>query len=277
VTAYIAAYDVEGPGCLAACEKIVAVHRKFEMPATFYIVGRLLEGSAAAFRRLLDDPLFEIASHTYSHRMLRDHPFCGSSVAGDDLATEIVKGKRIVEDVFERPCLGMRPGCSFDVGLRGAPEVLKLVDEAGYRYVSSLAWGPDFTLPAPLNQPFAYAEDGYPNLWELPCHGWHDNVIKPTSALKRPLRVAWPIEFPGAVPAGHVQTPEEEFRIDRVLLDAAAERGLQFVSLVWHPWSLDRFDPDMRMLRLVFAHARALGLAPTTYADLYGQLGGPKP
>jgi len=38
-TRYIAAYDTESPDCLAACCKVVEVHRRFEMPATFFILG----------------------------------------------------------------------------------------------------------------------------------------------------------------------------------------------------------------------------------------------
>ncbi len=41
---------------------------------------------------------------------------------------------------------------------------------------------------------------------------------------------------------------------------------LPYVSLIWHPWSLSRFDPDMRMLRLTFAYVLDCGLEPTTFA-----------
>jgi len=42
VTRYIAAYDTESPACLNACGRIVEVHKRMEMPATFFIVGRTL-------------------------------------------------------------------------------------------------------------------------------------------------------------------------------------------------------------------------------------------
>ena len=71
MTLYIAAYDTESPSCLAACRKIVEVHRRFDMPATFFLVGKILMADPDDYRELLDDPLFEIASHTYSHKMLR--------------------------------------------------------------------------------------------------------------------------------------------------------------------------------------------------------------
>jgi hypothetical protein len=41
------------------------------------------------------------------------------------------------------------------------------------------------------------------------------------------------------------------------------------VSLIWHPWSLTQFDPDMKMLEMTFAHVRKLGLKSCTYAQLY--------
>ena len=76
MTMFIAAYDTEhSTECLPACHAITEVHRRMGIPATFFIVGKRLEDNAKEFRAALDDPLFEIGSHTYSHKMLRDHPF----------------------------------------------------------------------------------------------------------------------------------------------------------------------------------------------------------
>jgi hypothetical protein len=80
--------------------------------------------------------------------------------------------------------------------------------------------------------------------------------------------------MPEAIPAGFVKTPEDEFAVNRVFLDKAVEREKTFVSLIWHPWSLHSFDPDMKMLDLTFTHARRIGLKPSTYADLYRQVSG---
>jgi hypothetical protein len=268
MTRYIAAYDTEQSACLPGVRKIVEVHRRHKMPATFFLVGRILKADAAEYRRLLDDPLFEVASHTWSHGMLRDNPFCGPALSAEGIAEQIRRGKTAVEEVFERPCLGMRPGCGFVDGLQGAPRVLQVVRDAGLRYVSSQAWGPDFSLPAPLNQPFPYADDGFPDLWELPCHGWHENLLKDHNRWGPRRLTLWPPLMPDAVPLAFLKTPREEFDVNRVFLDRAAERALTFVSLVWHPWSLYRFDPDMEMVDLVFGHVRRLGLTPTTYAAL---------
>ena len=76
MTRYIAAYDTEKPqDCLAACREIRAVHEAFAFPGTFFIVGKRLEEEGKEYRAVLGNvPEFEIASHTYSHKMLRDHP-----------------------------------------------------------------------------------------------------------------------------------------------------------------------------------------------------------
>jgi hypothetical protein len=268
VTRYIAAYDTEWPECLAACHRIREVHDEFAFPATFFIVGERLEKEGAAYRDLLGDaPAFEIASHTYSHRLLRDHPFGGPAVAGAERQRETRLGKELVEQTFQRPCLGVRPGVGFAHGLRGDPGLVDTVAGAGFGYVSSVLWGPETTIPALLEPPFNYAPEGHPELWELPAHGWHENLLKGHNLTDRPQRiVAWPSPFPEAVPLRPVSTPEEEFAVHRLFIDRAVERGLPYVSLIWHPWSLARFDPGMRMLRLVFSYVRDRGLEPTTYA-----------
>src|SRR5512145_764350 len=100
MTHFIAAYDTENPACLEACAKIRQVHEQYHFPATFFIVGKRLEEEGPSYRRTLGDcELFEIASHTYSHRMLRDHPFCGPAPAEEERIKEIRLGKQLVEDV----------------------------------------------------------------------------------------------------------------------------------------------------------------------------------
>lgn len=268
-TRYIAAYDTERPvDCLAACEQIRAVHEAFSFPGTFFIVGKRLEDEGTAYRALLGDVAeFEIASHTYSHIILRDHPFCGDTPADEIRAREIRLGKERVEQTFERPCPGLRPGCGFHNALHGDPWLVNTVAAAGFQYVSSLLWGPDTTVPALLEKPFTYADEGQPALWELPGHGWHENLLKAHNLTVETRRIlAWPSPFPEAVRLRPISTPQEEFEINRIFIDRAIELGLPYVSLIWHPWSLGRFDPEMEMLKLTFAYVRELGMEPTTYA-----------
>jgi peptidoglycan/xylan/chitin deacetylase (PgdA/CDA1 family) len=273
MTRYIAAYDTEKAGdCLAACRRICQVHERYDFPATFYITGERLETEGAQYLEVLGphtqgpNRLFEIASHTYSHRMLRDHPFCGPAVESQERLKEIRRGKALVEQIFGQPCWGLRPGCGFVGGLKGDPWLVDAIVQAGYGYVSSFLWGPEYTVPALLEAPFPYAEEGHPELWELPGHGWHENLLKGHNLTDKPQRiVAWPSPFPEAVPLSPIQTPEQEFAVNRLFIDRAIELGLPYVSLIWHPWSLGRFDPDFRMLEQTFEYVLAQGLEPTTF------------
>ena len=274
MTHYIAACDTESPNCLAACRKIVNVHRRYEMPATFFIVGKTLEANPTEYRKLLDDPLFEVASHTYSHKMLRDHPFCGPATTDEQKREEIFQGKAVVEGIFERQCVGLRPGCGFDKGFMGAPEVLRLFQAAGFGYTSGLLWGPDYSLPALITEPFNYASDGFPELWELPGHGWQENLLKDNNRWGSRRLTLWPPEMPEAIPPSFVSTPEEEFAVNRIFLEKAVSESKTFISLIWHPWSLHKFDPEMRMLELMFTHVRQIELEPCTYANLFRQVSG---
>ena len=270
VTKYIAAYDVEkSEHCLRACREIIRIHEQFDMPATFFIVGKLLEREGREFRELLGgNTLFEISSHTYSHRMIRSNVFCGEVVGSDEISREICKGKDLVEAVFDRECHGLRPGCGFGDGLRGDPWLVEQVVNAGYLYVSSQLWGPELTMPALLVAPYTYAEEGFPSLWELPGHGWHENLLKAHNLTDSPQRIiAWPLTMPEALVPGPISNPAEEFAIHKIFIDQALESSLPYVSLIWHPWSLFQFDPDMKMLDLVFGHVGEIGMEPATYAS----------
>lgn len=268
MTRYIAAYDTEKPEeCLAACQRIRKVHEQFAFPATFFVVGELLQAEGSDYQSVLGEPtLFEIASHTYSHEMLRDHPFCGPAVEPEERLRQIRLGKELVEQTFERPCVGMRPGCGFSEGLRGDRWLVDAVAEAGFGYISSLLWGPEYTVPALLEPPFSYADEGRPELWELPGHGWHENLLKAHNLTDEPQRIiAWPSPFPEAVPLRPIETPEDEVAINRLFIDRAVALNLPYVSLIWHPWSLARFDPEMRMLELTFSYVKERGLEATMF------------
>jgi len=272
LTMYIAAYDTESPNCLAACRKIVEVHRRYDTPATFFITGKTLEANPAEYRELLDDSLFEVASHTYSHKMLLDHPFCGPAVKKQQIRREIFLGKRWVDRIFKHPCLGLRPGCGFTEGFRGASNILQFIRQAGFHYVSSVLWGPDFTMPAPLDQPFTYSAEGFPDLWELPGHGWHENLLK--RKWNRPLRVLlFPPVMPETIPNDYVKTPEEEFKVNnKPFIDRAVGRKMAHVSLIWHPWSLNVFDPEMKMLDITFRYVHERGIRTGTFLNLLTEM-----
>lgn len=269
MTIMVPAYDVEMPGaCLTACKRIVEVHKQHQMPGTFFITGLVLEDDGTEFKRLLDDTdLFEVATHTYSHKLFRDHPVCGPASPLNEIREEIFKGKQLVEDVFERECVGLRPGCCFEDGFKHAPEIVDLIQQSGLRYTSSQAWGPFCTCPAPVVDAYTYKDEGFESIWEFPGHGWHENVLKGHNATPGRL-LLWPPIYPEFELSGYVQTPQEEFDVHKFFIDKAHSGASSYASLVWHPWSLGKFDPEMRMLDLLFSYTRSQGLEADTFKGL---------
>jgi len=268
MTFFVPAYDVEHPEfCPRGLRRILGIHEELAVPATFFVVGRLLEEDAPTYRGLLDRPWADIQSHTYSHLLLRDSKVHGAGCRPEEARREIELGKRLVEDTFGRPCVGLRTGCGFEEGLSGRGDLLGFLRGAGYEFVSSALRGPGDTLPAPLRGPSTYAADGYPELLELPGHGWHDNVLTAPEPGRLPI-VAWPPLEDWFLPPRRPATPEEAAEVYTTWVEKAAERGLPYVSLVWHPGSLHRFDGECRTVRLVLERARRLGLEFCTYARL---------
>ena len=271
---FIAAYDTENEKCLAAVRTIVKRHEAREVPATFFLVAGLLDGQGDEYGAMLKDhPLFEIACHTYSHMPIVDTPRFGQAGPAERFLRELVESKQRIEDFFGCAVAGFRPPVSAPQGLRGARLALDVLASAGYSYVSSVAWGKDFSMPAPLTPPFTYDEEGHPELWEIPPCGWHENLLKGHNMREPMLLCLFPPPIPEAVPDHFVATPEEEFAFNnKVFIDAAMAAQAHLVSLVWHPWSLGRLDPEMRMLELTFDYLKARGLPTATFAQMRDRL-----
>lgn len=272
-THFVAAYDCEVPGkCLPAAKRLVALHEQLAVPATFFVVGTLLRDEPD-WVPLLSSPLFEVASHTYSHGLLRPldgYPY--PAVPDAQRVREVRDGKQAVEDAFQRYCLGLRPATGYPDGLRGDPWLTRLVRDAGYAYVSAQIRGQG-DAPAALQAPWRYphpdsatvrliAGDGA-GLWELPTAGRHCTQLRAAAErsgaadLHAAWRAAWATEY---LP---------------LLATAPTTRAdgapLPYLSFVWHPWNLgemDGFDTLEALLRSV----QDEGLRCTTFAEQWRRL-----
>jgi peptidoglycan/xylan/chitin deacetylase (PgdA/CDA1 family) len=259
---------VEDPDlCLRATPRLVELHRRYEVPATFFVLGTVLERRSADLRAIFgEDPLFDIASHTYSHRPIKENPLHGPGVDLAELRREIELGLRLVEEVFERPCIGIRSAYGFYRGLRGEGQRLRVIRDSGARYLSSDLRGPGDSVPGGLVQAYRYDEEKVSELLELPGHGWHDNVLK---GFYPGAWLAWPPVLRWGIPELAPRTPEEEFAIQRTWIEHAQTLRLDYVSPVYHPHSVYRMSPDCRVVELIMHHVRQRGIATTTYGALY--------
>ena len=53
--------------CLAGIGAVAEVHLALDVPATFFVVAKLLETARSELVEILDQPLFDIQCHSYSH------------------------------------------------------------------------------------------------------------------------------------------------------------------------------------------------------------------
>jgi peptidoglycan/xylan/chitin deacetylase (PgdA/CDA1 family) len=269
MTSYIFHYDLEDPDlCLKATPRLVELHRAHDVPATFFVLGTTLEERGGDLRAIFaDDPLFDLQSHTYSHEMLKDNRMHGPGVSLEELHRQIKLGMDLVEQVFQRSCIGVRSGCGFYRGLRGEPERLRVIRDAGARYLSSDLRGPVDSIPGGLVQAYRYEDDGVAELIELPGHGWHDNVLKAFD--EEGLRLPWPTLMHWGIPNRPPRTPEEELAVQRAWIERAVELRLDYVSPVYHPHSVFQMSEDCRTMELLMEYLAAEGVPTTTYTALY--------
>lgn len=266
---YIFHYDLENEDlCLKAAPVLQDLHERYDLPATFFMLGRVLETRGKDLRAIFgESPLFDVQSHTYSHRMLRDNQMHGPGISLEELRKEISLGKRWVEEVFERECVGIRSGCGFYGGMSGTPERLQVIAEEGVKYISTDLRGPADSIPSGLQQAYWYSEEGFPDLLELPGHGWHDNVLK--SKDQAWLLLPWPRFLEWGIPRRPAETPEEEFEVQKVWIDKALALGLDYLSLIYHPHSIYRISPDCRSIELIMKYLIDRGVSTTTYTAMY--------
>ena len=255
MTRYLAVYDVEWLSdveySLQALEAVVLAHRRHNAPATFFICGKLLDEAGARYRDLLADGPFEVGSHTYSHYALKiipggAEPSCHLVPVRD----EVQRTDALIRKVFGHPPVGLRGPGGYYRGLQGQKNTLEMLWGLGVRTLSTDARGPGETIPAPFTQPYWYAEEGFPEMLEIPAHDWHENVLKGHNAAP----IAWPPPFPWGYPNHAPKTPEEEFEVYKHGIDWAAEHDAFFYSPPMHPWSVYRFNPEAKTLDLLLAY-----------------------
>lgn len=248
---YLAGYDTEQPTCVDGVRALVAIHRRLQIPATFFLVGLVLEHNRAELRDLLSDPLFEVGSHTYSHCHLEKEPEA-------TVRDELQRTSDLIAEVFGAPPQGLRTPGGTENGYRDDAVRLGLFAEFGLQVVSAQGWGPGYTMPAPVIAPYTYADEGFPQLLEVPMHGWHENLLTKVHPWQSPSQTL------------HADAPADiaawcaPFLAD---MDAVTRDGLPYYGPTMHPWSLRRFDPECRQVETLLTTARERGFTFATFSQ----------
>ncbi|MCY4663765.1 MAG: polysaccharide deacetylase family protein [Acidimicrobiaceae bacterium] len=231
--------------CLAGVRAVADVHLQRQAPATFFIVARLLEAARSELVEILDHPIFEIASHSYTHPDIKAY-------LHDDhrLRHEIVDSKTAIEDAFGREVLGFTTPGGYEYGYIGEPKVLEILQGAGYRYLRSVGTGPHYSMPAPLHQPFTYDAEGCGDLLEIPTHAWHDNVLTGQHGL-----VSWPPTLPWDYPTKMPTDAQGVYEAYAPGIEHAVRAGLLTYVPTFHPWSIYRVDERASHIGMLLDHA----------------------
>ncbi len=230
---------------LAGVSGICNVLDRQHVPATFFVVGLLLEKAGDDLVSLLGgNPLFDIESHTYSHWKIWK---ADQEVSMATFREELSRTSDLILEHFGRRPIGFCAPGNFYRGLRGKKAQLEVLREQGIRFIGSDGQGEKpVPSPAPMTQPYWYDEDGFPDLLELPLNGWHCNMLFNTGHQNDRWKPA-----PGFPDGRFLErlpgTAEEGFQVRRREFEYAIENKLIYAPCM-HPWSVYRFDPELTHL-----------------------------
>jgi peptidoglycan/xylan/chitin deacetylase (PgdA/CDA1 family) len=253
-------YDVEwtGDGDVTPrfLERARELHNRLGVPATLFVVGRTLERWLPQFRAIGADPLFDIQQHTYSHQLLKTvHIDDGRSirvvrgVSPEETREEVRKTSALLAEHLGVDCIGLTGPWCYYRGLRDRPDILEVLWDEGIRFTRTDGRNERDWHPVSMDlQPYWYDALGFPDVLEVPIHGWHDCVI-------RAEVLGWE-DLDGYVASV------------RPYLDRAAAEDEVF-SLCQHDWSSIRGDPEMRATEAVLDHGQERGLRFVTYRAYY--------
>jgi peptidoglycan/xylan/chitin deacetylase (PgdA/CDA1 family) len=253
-------YDVEwrGEGDVTPrfLKQAWSLHNRLGVPATLFVVGQTLERWLPQFQAIASDPLFDIQQHTYSHQLLKTvYIEDGRSVrvvrgvSIEETRAEVGKTNALLAEHLSVQCIGLTGPWCYYRGLRDRPDILQVLWEEGIRFTRTDGRNERVWHPVALDlQPYWYDALGFPEMLEIPIHGWHDCVI-------RDEVLGWDDVD------GYVDSV-------RPYIDRAAAEDKVF-SLCQHDWSSIRADPQMRATEALIRYAQDQGLRLMSYRAYY--------
>jgi peptidoglycan/xylan/chitin deacetylase (PgdA/CDA1 family) len=124
-------------------EEVVDVLTASKTPATFFMTGMWAEVYPDTARRMGSDPLFEVGSHSYSHRAFSQPCYTLEPVPVDDMAADVRRSYESIRAVVPRPVPYFRfPGGCHDTAALTALAPLHLT-AVQWDVISGDAFGTD--------------------------------------------------------------------------------------------------------------------------------------
>jgi hypothetical protein len=235
-----------------ALEIIRRNHEEHGVPATLFVCGRTLVHNVPVLEPFVDNPLFDIQQHTYSHTLLKDdHWKGGTFLASPPVAIEqeVRQTSEALRRLLGVECIGLRTPHGYHLGLTDRPEMLDVLSGCGIRFVSSWARNAEGTNPTPLTvQPFWYGQQGHPEILEIPFQHWLDGTWFEEFGIDR-----------GAEFAGVLESAIDEIVRDDLVYGAC-----------FHDWAQLRYrETETGWVRALMRHAQASGVETLSYRDFY--------
>lgn len=253
-------YDVEWRGEGDITKDFLAtareLHNRLNVPTTFFIVGQTLEDNIPYFQALKDDPLIDLQQHTYSHQLLKTiYIDDGKSIrvnrgaAPEETREEVRKTNQLLKKHLDVECMALTGPWCYYRGLRDRPDLLQILSEEGIRLTRTDGRNEKDWHPVDMDlQPYWYDALGFPDILEVPIHGWHDCVIRQDV-------LGWDNLD------GYVDSVKP-------YIDRAAHEDKVF-SLCQHDWSSTREDPEMTATAAILDYAQSQGVTIMSYRDYY--------
>jgi len=238
---------------------LARLHDELEAPCTFFVCGRTLLHALDALEAVAASPLFDVQQHTYSHVVFRDVRYrpTGSDVEAVlpetpavALREELTFTSELIRKYLGRECIGLRTPFGHYRGLRDRPDLLQIIADAGLRYVTSWGRNEDNGNPTPWVQPFAYTEEGFPGLLEIPFQFWLDGV--------------W-------FDAHGYGEGKGFLKALRGAIDEIAEQDLVFAT-AFHEWcAVAANEEETGWIRGLIEYARERGVEVMSYSDYWAR------
>lgn len=179
---YELALDAES--CGKALQLLTEIHAEAGVPGTLFVCGRTLLHALEPVRAAYASGLFDVQQHTFSHVPFKDIVYSPApgmvgmipAAPREALVEELRFTSHLLREHVGTECVGLRTPFGYHRGLRDRPDLLAIVREAGLRYITSWGRNEDNANPTPWVQPFTYAEEGFPDILELPFQFWLDVV-----------------------------------------------------------------------------------------------------
>lgn len=235
------------------------LHEELEAPCTFFLCGRTLLHALDAIEPLAASPLFDIQQHTYSHVVFRDVRYRAFGAETEAvlpetpavaLREELAFTSELIRKHLGRDCIGLRTPFGYYRGLRGRADLLQIVAETGHRFVTSWGRNEENGNPTPWVQPFAYEEEGFPGILEIPFQFWLDGIWFDAHGYGEGRAFRKALE--GAV-------------------DEIDEQDLVFAT-AFHEWcAVEANEEETGWIRGLIEHARKRGVEIMSYAEYWAR------